>query len=213
MHLPTVQPISLSDIYVSGDVIIHETAVVAPGTILQAASNSQIIIGPGVCLGMGVILNAYEGAIEIEEGAILGPGVLIIGNSRIGRNACIGPIATILNTSIDATSVVPPGAVVGDGSRQIAIAEEPDLWFSETPSTNDAPVTLEATELVNEEEDIVAEVETAVPEVEVQVERPKPDPSPQSPKVPVVGQVYINQLLFTLFPERQSFNRSQKNGQ
>ena len=37
------------------------------------------------------------------------------------------------------------------------------------------------------------------------------DPSSDNKNAPVVGQVYINQLLCTLFPDRQAFNQSQNN--
>ncbi len=51
------------DTHIYGDVIIHPSAVLAPGIILQAATNSRIVIGAGVCLGMGSILQVSEGYI------------------------------------------------------------------------------------------------------------------------------------------------------
>jgi carbon dioxide concentrating mechanism protein CcmN len=76
MYLPPLQPVSNSKIRISGDVKIHPSAVLAPGVILQAAPNSSIVIGAEVCIGMGAILNAYQGCIEIESGAILGSGAV-----------------------------------------------------------------------------------------------------------------------------------------
>lgn len=71
----SVPPLRLSnnfDSYISGEVTIHPSAVLAPGVILQAAVNSKIIIGPGVCIGMGSILQVSEGTLEVEAGANLG---------------------------------------------------------------------------------------------------------------------------------------------
>ena len=117
MYLPPLQPIANSEIQICGDVEIHPTASIAPGVILKAAPNSRIVIGSDVCLGMGVILNAYNGSIELEAGATLGSGVLIIGSSQIGANACIGTTTTIYNSSIAAMTVVNPGSIIGDHSR------------------------------------------------------------------------------------------------
>ncbi|NEO26596.1 MAG: hypothetical protein F6K03_06785, partial [Kamptonema sp. SIO4C4] len=70
--------------------VIDPSAAIAPGAILNAAPNCQIWIGPGVCLGMGVVLNAYRGNISLETGVSLGPGVLIVGHSTVGANTCVG---------------------------------------------------------------------------------------------------------------------------
>lgn len=118
MYLPPLQPVSNSDIRVCGDVIIHPTASIAPGVILQAAPNSSIVIEAEVCIGMGAIINAYQGLIKIESGAILGSGVLIIGAGKIGTNACIGSATTIFNASVSPLTVIVPGSIVGDTSRK-----------------------------------------------------------------------------------------------
>jgi carbon dioxide concentrating mechanism protein CcmN len=207
MHLPPIHTISTLDIFVSGDVTIHESAVVAPGAILQAAPDSRIIVEAGACVGMGVIINAYQGDIEIKSGAILGAGVLMIGHGKIGHNACIGSTTTILNTSVEPMTVIPAGSLIGDQSRQMILSaeliEEPEakqgkLNGSE-PSMTDSfsDPFLEETEVITENEPT-----TATTEVKESVEGP------------VVGQVYINHLLFTLFPERRHFqNNSQQKHQ
>jgi len=59
MHLSPLQPISNSHFYVSGNVTIHPSAAIAPGVLLQADPESQIIIAAGVCVGMGTILHAH----------------------------------------------------------------------------------------------------------------------------------------------------------
>jgi carbon dioxide concentrating mechanism protein CcmN len=195
MSLPPVQPVSRSEFYVNGDVTIHESAVVAPGAILRAAPNSQIIIGAGACVGMGTILSAYQGVIAVGAGAILGAGVLIVGQGEIGDNACIGSTTTIYNASIEAMTVIPSGSLIGDTSRQIMIEVA-----------------------VTEEREAIEEI--ANDPWEIPPPAPPPiQPEPQTeisttnepPKQPVVGQVYINQLLVTLFPERRYFNGTNNN--
>lgn len=201
MRLPPVQIVSQSEYFVSGDVSIHETAVVAPGVVLQAAPNSQILIGAGSCIGMGTVINAYAGIVDIESAVTLGPGVLIMGRSTVGQGACVGTKTTIINISIEPLTMVAPGSLLGDTSR---------AWQPETVSP--------AAEIPSpwDTEDVVEE-SLPVPESPVEIE-PEPE-LPSEPaiapefvvtadtilkeKQPVVGQVYINQLLITLFPERQ----------
>jgi carbon dioxide concentrating mechanism protein CcmN len=213
MSLPPVQPISRSEFYVNGDVTIHESAIVAPGVILRAAPNSQIIIGAGACLGMGTILTAYQGVIAIGAGAILGTGVLMIGQGEIGENACIGSTTTIFNASVAAMSLVPSGSLIGDTSRQITIE------VSATPSEPERPPLPEPQPVVSQVSPVPS-VEEAVAETvaspwdseEMVAEASPPETREQASttnrpnQASVVGKVYINQLLVTLFPERHRFN-------
>lgn len=192
MHLPPIHAISTSDIFVSGDVTIHESAVIAPGAILQAAPNSRIIVEEGACVGIGVILNAYQGVIEIKSGAILGAGVLIVGCGEIGHQACIGATTTILNSSVEPMTVIPAGSLLGDESRQAILTAElvEELATDEQFDTISDPFAEEVeTNVITEEQPPRAQTEA------------KQDESTP----PVVGQVYINQLLLTLFPERRHF--------
>ncbi|WP_138504195.1 transferase [Nostoc sp. PA-18-2419] len=118
----SVPPLRLSnnfDSYISGEVSVDPSAVLAPGVILQAAANSRIVIGPGVCIGMGSILQVHEGTLEVEAGANLGAGFLMVGKGKIGANACIGSATTIFNCSVEPGQVIPPGSILGDTSRQI----------------------------------------------------------------------------------------------
>ena len=129
------------DSYISGEVTIHPSAVLAPGVILQAAVNSKIIIGPGVCIGMGAILQVHEGTLEVEAGANLGAGFLMVGKGKIGANACIGAATTVFNCSVDPGQVIPPGSILGDTSRQIAQTaeiKEPEP-FTNNPTATSAP--------------------------------------------------------------------------
>ena len=123
MPLPLIQPPTGSDVSIVGEVIIHEGAVIAPGTILQAAPNCRIIIHSGACIGMGTLINAYKGDIEIESGAMLGAGVLVVGQGRIGQNVCLGSCTTVINASVESGSTVEAGALIGDTSRQFSEQE------------------------------------------------------------------------------------------
>jgi carbon dioxide concentrating mechanism protein CcmN len=205
MSLPPVQPISRSEFYVNGDVTIDESAIVAPGVILRAAPNSQIIIGAGACLGMGTILTAYQGVIAIGAGAILGTGVLIVGQGEIGENACIGSTTTIFNASVAAMSIVPSGSLIGDTSRQITIE------VSATPS-EPQPVVSQVSPVPSVEEAVAETVASPWDSEEMVAEASPPETREQASttnrpnQASVVGKVYINQLLVTLFPERHRFN-------
>jgi carbon dioxide concentrating mechanism protein CcmN len=130
MSVPLLRLSNNFDTYISGEVTIHPSAVLAPGVILQAAVNSKIIIGPGVCIGMGAILQVHEGTLEVEAGANLGAGFLMVGKGKIGANACIGSATTIFNYSVEPGQVVPPGSILGDTSRQIDPTKQLE------PSTN-----------------------------------------------------------------------------
>ena len=136
MRLPLIHPPTQLNIYVIGDVVIHEGAVIAPGTILQAEPNSRILIREGVCIGMGNIINAYQGDIEIQSGAILGAGVLVIGQSKIGKNTCIGSLTTIINTSIERGTTIKAGSLIGDTSRSFSAEMSEPLQETES-ETND----------------------------------------------------------------------------
>jgi carbon dioxide concentrating mechanism protein CcmN len=225
MPLPLIQPPSRLEISIIGDVTIHEGAVVAPGTILQAAPNCRIVIREGACIGMGSLINAYQGDIEIGAGAMLGAGVLIVGQGKIGQNACLGACTTIINTSVAPGTTVEAGALMGDTSRHFSEETLPpkqeiksetngslghknaSIVDSNISSSKPQKTEEKNPKLIENMEDLWAEPE---PEIEKIPEITKPPlPSPESKNAPVVGQIYINQLLCTLFPDRQGFNLSQ----
>lgn len=117
MSVPPLRLYNNFETFYSGEVIIHASAVIAPGVIMQAAPNSKIIIGSGVCIGMGSILQVDTGTLEIESGANLGAGFLMVGAGKIGTNACIGSATTVFRSSVESGKVVPAGSVIGDTSR------------------------------------------------------------------------------------------------
>ncbi len=206
MHLQTQPSINNSHVYVEGDVCIDATAAIAPGVILRAAPDSKIIIGSGVCIGMGSILHAYQGSLEIGAGVNLGAGVLVIGNGKIGANACIGAATTIWNSSIEPGQVVPGCSVIGKQGRQVTdvssaatspVPVHPPEIPDVTPPNGQVPPTKAVASPSTTDEDSPTEPQAA-PSSEVGAS--------------VYGQGNLNRLLKTLFPYDQSLNRPPEDG-
>lgn len=103
----------------SGDVSIAPDAAIAAGSLLKADSGSAIVIGSGVCLGLGSVLHANGGTITVEAGASLGAGTVIVGHCRIGAQACIGSSTTIYNVSVAPGQLVPPASLLGNQGRPV----------------------------------------------------------------------------------------------
>lgn len=119
MPLLQLPSINSSQACVLGDVSIDDSVAIASGVILQADVNCRLIIHAGVSIGMGTILHAHHGNLEIQAGVVLGAGVLIIGKAKIGNNACIGSTTTIWNADVAPERIIPPGSVVGNSGREI----------------------------------------------------------------------------------------------
>ncbi len=202
MQLPTLPLISNSHVYVEGDVSIDPSAAIAAGVILRAAFDSKIIIAAGVCIGMGSILHSHQGTLEVEAGANLGAGVLVVGKGKIGANACIGAATTIWNSSIQSGQVVPAGSVVGDRGRQITDVSltSTSTTSSDTPDPSVASTSTTSKESLNGQ---VAPTSAAEPTgktnedspTEAKVEEPNLETGTS-----VYGQGNLNRLLKTLFP-------------
>lgn len=210
MYLPPPQPTLNHDIRVSGDVEIHPTASLAPGVILQAAPNSRIVVGADACIGMGAIINACQGTVAIGSGAILGSGVLIIGKCKIGDNSCIGTSCTIFQEDVAAMSVIEPGSIIGDASRQaeVPVEHRGDRPQSKTPSSHlngNSNSANNGTDRVSEPEVVVDRNSASSSQTDAV------DPTVQKQKSPVVGQLYINELLVTLFPYKKGSNSNSQN--
>ncbi|MEG4959593.1 MULTISPECIES: carbon dioxide concentrating mechanism protein [unclassified Microcoleus] len=214
MYLSPLQLSSNSQILMSGDVVVNEGAAIAPGAILQADSGSRISIAAGACIGMGVILHAREGTLEIGAGVILGAGVLVVGAGTIGANACIGAGTTLIDPFIDKMQIIPAGSLIGDTSRQVAAEATAAAPKSpETPEATTPPVDrplepLEPPEPAQTPPQTAPETAPDPPE-STAAEPPQPGETPTI----LYGQAHINRLLGTLFPHRQAFNRSEENGQ
>ncbi|WP_293107651.1 hypothetical protein [Moorena sp. SIOASIH] len=104
---------------------IDPSAVISAGVILRADPDSKITIAAGVCIGMGAILHAHKGTLEVESGASLGAGVLVVGKVKIGANASIGSLTTIWNHSVESLQVVPSASVLGDKGRPLPEQSQP----------------------------------------------------------------------------------------
>ncbi len=223
MYLAPLQLSSNYQVCISGDVVVDEGAAIAPGVILRADPDSRISIAAGACIGMGVIIHAREGTLEVGAGVILGAGVLIVGSGAIGANACIGAATTIINPCIDQMQILPAGSLIGDGSRQVTV----EATAQATASPKAEPETT-AANTPSVEEPVEPPIEKPVETPEVDRTKPQTPPEtasspestaaeqpPQSGEVPTIlyGQAHINRLLGTLFPYRQSFNKSNENGQ
>ncbi|HEY9652040.1 MAG TPA: hypothetical protein V6C95_15350 [Coleofasciculaceae cyanobacterium] len=214
MHLPPLPLSSNSQTYVNGDVKIDPSAAIAAGVILRANPDSQIIIAAGVCIGMGSILHAYQGTLEVEAGANLGAGVLVVGQGKIGANACIGATTTIWNDSVAPGQVVPPGSLLGNKGRQI-----PDEKPSSTPTSEPDSLDLSSTsthlagdeplngQTLSTTEEISADTTEKNAPSELPVEQPTSEA-----ETTVYGQGNLNRLLKTLFPYNQSLNRPPEDG-
>lgn len=155
--------------HLQGEVYLDPQAVVAPGVCLIANPGSHIWVGAGVCLGMGTILHAHGDGIVLENGVIVGAGVLLIGSVRVGAQACIGSASTLYNTCIGPGQVIAPGSLLGDTGRPVAQETTPPP----TPSDNGD----------QRQGDLAPETGPT---------------SSQSNRPPVVGLEYFNQLRITL---------------
>lgn len=215
MYLSPLQLSSNSQILMSGDVVVNEGAAIAPGVILQAEPGSRISIAAGACIGLGVILHAREGTLEIGAGVILGAGVLVVGAGTIGTSACIGAGTTLIDPCIDQMQIMPAGSLIGDTSRQAsaeATAAAPTAapTSPETPEATTPPVAppIEPPSPAQTPPQTAPETAAEPPE-STAAEPPQPGETPTI----LYGQAHINRLLGTLFPHRQAFNRSEENGQ
>lgn len=189
--------VSDAHFYISGNVTVHPSAAIAPGVMLQADPESHLVIAAGVCIGVGCILHAYQGTLEVDAGATLGSGVLVVGQGKIGANACIGAMTTILNSSIPAKEIIEPGSLIGDHSRHVVIVEA-----SEPYSPNSA-----ATEQPTPTPEPIAPPPDPTPAAE-STPASKPEATPESVRV-VYGQSYLQRMMITMFPHRAALNQDQ----
>ena len=200
MYVPPLHPSNNFNSYVSGDVTIDPSAAIAPGVLLQANPNSRIVIGSGVCIGMGAILHAHEGTLEVESGVTLGAGVLVIGKGKIGANSCIGPTTTMLNPSIEPGKVVAAGSLIGDESRQI---EETSR------GTTTSVVASQSAPIPSASGDSHAATKNSL-----LTEPSLPTPGTSEPTATkVYGQAHLDRMVSTMFPHRQILSRPLQDGQ
>ncbi|MFB2936200.1 carbon dioxide concentrating mechanism protein [Aerosakkonemataceae cyanobacterium BLCC-F154] len=229
MYSPPLQPLCNPQSYVSGDVTIDESAVIGPGVLLAAEPNSRIVIAAGVCIGMGTIIHAREGSLEVESGAVLGAGVLVVGAGKIGANACVGSGTTVLYSSIEPKQAISPNSLIGDKSRPIldvtasvAVASKevtPEVKIPPQPEPSVTPKpTPENHDLSVESEPLEPEKTDDRSQVSETTSEPQPQPTqlevevPTNASVQVYGQLHLNRLLLTLFPHNQSLKPPNQDG-
>ncbi|MFB2835877.1 carbon dioxide concentrating mechanism protein [Floridanema evergladense] len=238
MYSPPLQPLCNPQSYVSGDVTIDPSAVIGSGVLLAAEPNSRIVIAAGVCIGMGTIIHAQEGSLEVETGVVLGAGVLVVGAGKIGANACVGSCTTILYSSIDSQQVISPNSLIGDKSRPTqdtttirltaryaneveAIDESHLLSEVKSDPKPKPPVTPtpEKQDLSVDTEPLEPEKTSDKPPVAEVTSEPQPTPTnvlevevPTNASVQVYGQLHLNRLLLTLFPHNQSLKPPDRDG-
>ncbi|MFN4195036.1 MAG: carbon dioxide concentrating mechanism protein [Thermosynechococcus sp.] len=209
MPLPPLALPPSPAVRIVGDVVVDPQAVLAPGVLLWAEAGASIRIAAGVCIGMGSVIHAHGGSIEIGEGVNIGAGVLLIGAVTIEPHACIGTSTTVIQTTIPAGAVVAAGSLLGDSSRRwqppaetnhpherIASSEEPRQEPPATSATvKNSPGP--ATQDQQDTPDSAASDQdspSAAPPEEV------PRTTPTTPKTTVVyGQAYVSQMFAKMF--------------
>ncbi|GAB4299348.1 MAG: carbon dioxide concentrating mechanism protein [Oscillatoriaceae cyanobacterium] len=222
MYLPPLPSVCNPQVQMSGDVWVDPSATLGPGVILQAGANARIAIAAGVCIGMGTILQAFEGNIDVEREAVLGAGVLIVGNAKIGTRASVGATATIYNSGVKPLQVVPAGSVLGD-RFQSAIVSPPPEALPEDPQAVAQP---EAAESPAPETPVpeVSPTPAATPSEETKSVAPDPASAtapatiseadtkgdPPKPANTIYGQEHVSRILVTIFPNGQYINRPEQ---
>jgi carbon dioxide concentrating mechanism protein CcmN len=111
--------------FIGSNVEVSPDVAIAPSVILEATATSRLIIETGVCLGTGVIVQAYGGTLVLATGANLGKDVLIVGAGRVGSGACIGAESTLIDPHIDDSQVIAARSLII--SSPVAASSETNL--------------------------------------------------------------------------------------
>ncbi len=143
-YLPPLEPIGDFRSYVCGDVVIDQTAAIASGVLIQADDGGKIIIGAAVCIGMGAVLHAQDGLLEIGAGANLGAGVLVYGTTKIGEGACIGASSSIVRAVIAKGAIVPPCSLISGLEQSAIVTATPESAVDRTVTEIQIEITTEA---------------------------------------------------------------------
>jgi carbon dioxide concentrating mechanism protein CcmN len=130
-----LHPITTDQSFMTGNVVVAAGAAIAPGVLLQADGGCRIVVGLGVCLGLGCVVHASGGDIQIGAGANLGAGVLVVGTCEIGSGAIVGAGTTIVSQSVPADALLPNGTVWVNA----AAAAPPKVEPKPEPKTQPAP--------------------------------------------------------------------------
>lgn len=148
---------------VSGTVTIHPTAAIATNVVLRANPGSCLVIGAGVVVGEGCVVQSYGGSLVIEDGVTLGSQVLLIGHGVVQRNACVGSLSTLMdNIVINEGEMVPANSLVGAPEPHFESNRLGESDGIPVVENNDQGVSLEQ----GEQDDIKAPVSTDSPSVQ-----------------------------------------------
>ncbi|NEP61725.1 MAG: hypothetical protein F6K31_33030 [Symploca sp. SIO2G7] len=218
--------VSHTHYYRSGDVFVDASAAIAPGVVLRAAPTGAIRIGPGVCVGAGVVIQARLGCVFIETGVSLGTGVLIVGHGHVGKDACVGPSSTLINPAIAPNAIIPPCALVEAVSSQIGQengVSRPQGSNFHTPNFEAGPVPsmpMEPRTSPTVEPQSVSPRAVNIPEPDTAGSSQPADDTPSSGTSAITsangyvyGRDHLNSLLSSLFPYRQPLDSGERSDQ
>ena len=99
-----------------GDVVLDPSVAIAPGVLLLADPPARLVIGAGVCIGAGSVIHAWGGVLQVEGGAVLGTATLLVGSGKIGANACIGAMSTVVNPEVCEGQTIASKSYFGEDS-------------------------------------------------------------------------------------------------
>ncbi len=218
--------VSQTHYYRGGDVVVDASAAIAPGVVLRAASDgSSIHIGPGVCVGAGVVIQAKRGRISIEAGVSLGTGTLVVGHGYVGKDGCVGPSSTLIDPAIAPNTIIPPCSLIEAGLSQAGSVSSSNgapagfqtpNFQSETNPVPSMPMPPRTSPTVKPQ--AVSPKAVDVPDVEpiAQPSDPTTNDNPSSSIASqnnhVYGREHLNSLLSALFPHRQPLNTQNATG-
>ncbi|MEM9771308.1 MAG: hypothetical protein AAF889_06875 [Cyanobacteria bacterium P01_D01_bin.73] len=215
MSLQPLHPISDRDSWIAGEVVVDSTAVVAPGVLLQADPGCRIRIGPGAVVGMGTVIHAYNGAIEVGAGVNVGAAVLLVGRVTVGDRACVGAQTTVMNAVVNMGQAIAPGSLIGvpyetapstNGSTSSSYSRTSTV--SQSTSLDDASKSWNYTASTSSSETFTVSGSSGQ-----SGESAPPPPSHDGgamarpmPQGIVYGKVQLEKLMVTMFPHRYSPN-------
>ena len=180
------EPRAIGDYYIGANVEIAPDVAIAAGVVLEAAPGAQLVIASGVCIGMGVIVQAAGGKLVLGAGVNLGSGVLIVGWGLVGPHACIGAESSLFNPQIAAGGVLTARSLHGIPGTDTDISAASNGQVASSAHPSNEP---EAAEAANNG-----------------AAEPQSDEEGLAPSRIVYGREQLTQLMKTLFPHRDALN-------